>query len=114
MSRESVAHAIHGLPFTTALEADTDLQRGDCLLNDLTHWHVSARSVFHLTLCVSQEGGFGVHGGKVSSSKCIGGFRFITKKLSAAGWPDLLLDPNLAAFRRLAPAFPGQLVAGAQ
>ena len=81
-----------------------------CLLNDLTHWHVSARCVFHLTLGVSQEGGFGVHGGQVSASQCKGGFRVITQQLCAAGWPDLLLDPNPAAFRRLAPTCGGRTV----
>ena len=32
-----------------SLEADADLQHGDCLLNNLAHWHASARCGFHLT-----------------------------------------------------------------
>ena len=36
------------LPVTTHSKPMLTLQHGDCLLNDLTHWHVSARCVFHL------------------------------------------------------------------
>ena len=41
-----------------SLEADADLQHGDCLLNDVTHWHASAKCVFHLAHEGSQEGSF--------------------------------------------------------
>ena len=39
-----------------SLEVDADVQYGDCLLNDLAHWHVSAKCVcvFHLAHGVSR------------------------------------------------------------
>ena len=52
------------------------------------------------------------HGGQNSASQCMGGFGVITQQLCAAGWPGLLLGPGPTAFRRLALAFPGRLVAG--
>ena len=41
-------HRQYKAAYHHSLEADADLQHSDCLLNDLTHWHVSARCVFRL------------------------------------------------------------------
>ena len=82
-----------------SLEADAELQHGDCLLHDLTHWHVSAWCVFHLA-----------HGGLKREASEVTKDKFLLR--SAVGWPGLLLDSGPTAFRRLTPAFLGRLVAG--